>query len=76
MVDTSELYEHLVNDHGWERRPHLVDQRMHDLHRLEHTEADLGLVSVAHNHRTTLAPVIPLPWVAGGSTGTDFPHAA
>jgi len=74
-VDASKLYEHLVNDHGWEARPYLVSQRLHDLHRLEHTEADLGLVSLEHDHETSVAPVVALPFVSGGF-GADLPQAA
>lgn len=76
LVDTSELYEHLVTEHGWEPRPYLINQRLHDLHRLEHTEAELGLVSLTHDHDNTLAPVVPLPWVDRGAFAANSPHAA
>ena len=76
IPDSSDLYEHLVNDHGWERRPYLINHRLHDLHRLEHTEADLGLLSVGHSHDTKPAPVIALPWATGESAAADPPHAA
>ena len=46
----SELYAHVVRDHGWEARPSLFEQRLADLHRLEHTEAILGMVAVEHRH--------------------------
>jgi hypothetical protein len=75
LVDTSKLYEHLVNDHGWEARPYLINQRLHDLHRLEHTEAGLGLVSLEHDHETSVPPVVALPLVGTGFGG-DLPQAA
>jgi hypothetical protein len=55
LMDAAVLYDHMVNDHGWENRPYLVNQRLPDLHRLEHTEADLGLVSLTHSHKATAA---------------------
>lgn len=74
LVDTSKLYEHLANDHGWERRPYLLSQRLHDLHRLEHTEAELGMVKLAHEHPPPIAPAGALP-MAGGLVA-DLPQVS
>jgi hypothetical protein len=62
LVEDAELYAHLVNDHGWPVRPYLLDQRLHDRHRLEHDETGLGRVSLAHGHEVQPAvQVVALP---------------
>jgi hypothetical protein len=74
LIDTSKLYDHLVKEHGWERRPYLLGQRLHDLHRLEHTEAELGMVRLVHEHPAPPAPAGALP-MAGGLVA-DLPQVS
>jgi hypothetical protein len=66
LMDGTALYHHLVDDHSWENRPYLVNQRLHDLHRLEHTEANLGLVRLMHNHESAAATPVAHPPASDG----------
>jgi hypothetical protein len=45
-----ELYQHLVRDHGWDQNPNLLSQRLREMHRAEHIDADSGVVRIDHIH--------------------------
>jgi hypothetical protein len=76
LMDAAALYRHLVNDHGWEHRPYLVNQRLPDLHRLEHTEADLGLVHLTHHHEAAPAAAPVTPPSADNGVGGNLSQVA
>jgi len=50
LVETVELYRHLVRDHGWDENPYLLSQRLRELHRNDHVDADSGVISLGHVH--------------------------
>ncbi len=50
LIETAELYRHLVQDHGWDENPYLLSQRLRELHRNEHVDVDSGVLTVRHVH--------------------------
>jgi hypothetical protein len=50
LAETADLYQHLVRDHGWDENPCLLRQRLREVHRGEHLEADSGVGQLDHAH--------------------------
>jgi hypothetical protein len=60
-MDSSQLFHHLVRDHG-RTEPECGGPPLEDLHRFEHVEQTMGLITLGHahaadgsGHRTTVA---------------------